>query len=328
MKLLVINNLKSGYGEGAVYDFIRSFVRDGDEVCMRSTDGSTDVATMLDDAASFDAVVASGGDGTVAAVSYELAGSGVPILPFPAGTANLLALNLASPNEPHALAKLVRAGLTLDFDLGEIEIDGNSFGFVIMAGAGYDAAIMRDAKPHKRVWGPMAYFSAALANPTPQKSKFHMVLDGRQVESEGLGILLVNFAKIQFDLAVTHDNEPRDGVMGVVVLKGQSAFDLIPALIAATLDRDGAHPDRTDSLEIYYAKEVQVEADPPMDTQFDGEITGLTTPFRARVLPKATRYYVSEEGYELFAGDAAALKEEGEGANPGTAASGKASPSA
>ena len=104
MKLLVINNLKSGYGEGAVYDFIRSFASDGDEVCMRSTDGSTEVATMLYDADRFDAVVASGGDGTVAAVSYALAGSGIPVLPFPAGTANLLALNLQYPNEPHALA--------------------------------------------------------------------------------------------------------------------------------------------------------------------------------------------------------------------------------
>ena len=32
VKLLVINNLASGFGEGAVYDFIRSFARDGDEV--------------------------------------------------------------------------------------------------------------------------------------------------------------------------------------------------------------------------------------------------------------------------------------------------------
>ena len=292
MKLLVINNLNSGYGEGAVYDFIRSFVGDGDEVCMRSTDGSTEVATMLDDATSFDAVVASGGDGTVAAVSYALAGSGIPVLPFPAGTANLLALNLQSPNEPHALAKMIRAGLMLDFDLGEIEAAGRSFGFVIMAGAGYDAAIMRDAKPHKRVWGP-----------TPQVSKFHMVLDGEPIESEGLGILLVNFAKIQFDLAVTHDNLPRDGALGVVVLKGKSAFDLIPALISTVLDRDGMHPDRTDSLEIYTAREVSVIADPPMEVQFDGETTGLTTPFTARVLPGAARYYVSEEGYEQFSGE-------------------------
>lgn len=303
MKLLVINNINSGYGEGAVYDFIRSFVHDGDEVCLRSTDGSTDVTTMLDDASDFDAVIASGGDGTVAAVSYVLANSGIPILPFPAGTANLLALNLQSPNEPHALAKMVRADLKLDFDLGEVEVDGKSFGFVIMAGAGYDAAIMRDAKPHKRVWGPMAYFSAAIANATPQVSEFHMVLDGKPVESEGLGILLVNFAKIQFDLAVTHENLPRDGELGVVVLKGKSAFDLIPALISTVLDRDGMHPDRTDSLEIYTAREMSVIADPPMEVQFDGETTGLTTPFRARVLPGAVRYYVSEEGYEQFSGD-------------------------
>ena len=110
MKLLVINNLSSGFGEGAVYDFVRSFMQDGDEACLRSTDGTTGVSTLLDDAASFDAVIASGGDGTVATVSYMLADSGIPVLPFPAGTANLLALNLASPMEPHALAKMVREG--------------------------------------------------------------------------------------------------------------------------------------------------------------------------------------------------------------------------
>ena len=69
MKLLVINNLSSGFGEGAVYDFVRSFAQDGDEVVLRSTDGTTEVSSLLADASSFDAVVASGGDGTVATVS-------------------------------------------------------------------------------------------------------------------------------------------------------------------------------------------------------------------------------------------------------------------
>ena len=34
MKLLVINNLASGYGEGAIYDFMRSFAADGDDICL------------------------------------------------------------------------------------------------------------------------------------------------------------------------------------------------------------------------------------------------------------------------------------------------------
>ena len=156
MKLLVINNLSSGFGEGAVYDFVRSFMQDGDEACLRSTDGTTGVSTLLDDAASFDAVIASGGDGTVATVSYMLADSGIPVLPFPAGTANLLALNLASPMEPHALAKMVREGRTLDFDLGEIEVEGRKFGFGIMAGGGHDAASLHGAQAGKRPVGAPA----------------------------------------------------------------------------------------------------------------------------------------------------------------------------
>ena len=301
MKLLVINNLASGFGEGSVYDFIRSLARDGDEVCVRSTDGTTDVRDLLGDAEAFDAVVASGGDGTVATVSYRLANTGVPILPFPAGTANLLAANLASPMEPHALAKLVREERTLDFDLGEIEVDGQRFGFGIMAGAGYDAAIMHGAAPAKRLLGPMAYFSAALANPLPQTSKFKLDLDGEHVESEGLGILLVNFSKIQFDITVTHENEPRDGVFDVVVLKAQNAFELIPALLAGLLDRGGDFPERTGSLEIHRAREVRVEADPPMEVQYDGEATNLTTPFTAHIMRRAARFFVSEEGWSLFA---------------------------
>ena len=301
MKLLVINNLASGFGEGSVYDFIRSFARDGDEVCVRSTDGTTDVRDLLGDAEAFDAVVASGGDGTVATVSYRLANTGVPILPFPAGTANLLAANLASPMEPHALAKLVREERTLDFDLGEIEVDGHRFGFGIRAGAGYDAAIMHGAAPAKRLLGPMAYFSAALANPLPQTSRFKLDLDGEHVESEGLGILLVNFSKIQFDITVTHGNEPRDGVFDVVVLKAQNAFELIPALLAGLLDRGGDFPDRTGSLEIHRAREVRVEADPPMEVQYDGEATNLTTPFTAHIMRRAARFFVSEEGWDLFA---------------------------
>ena len=171
MKLLVINNLSSGLRDGSVYDFLRSFTEDGDEICLRATNGDTPLEDLLHDAASFDAVVASGGDGTVASVCSVLADTGIPILPFPAGTANLLAENVLSPMEPHGLAKLLREGRTLDFDLGVIEAGGERHGFNLVAGAGYDATIMREAQPNKHLLGPMAYFSAAITNAMPQKAK-------------------------------------------------------------------------------------------------------------------------------------------------------------
>lgn len=301
MKLLVINNLTSGYGEGAVYDFVRLVARDGDEVCLRSTDGTTDICALMTDATKFDAVVASGGDGTVATVCHQLANTGIPVLPFPAGTANLLALNLMSPNEPHALAKILRHGTTLDFDLGEVEIEGKKFGFSLMAGGGYDATIMEKAKPHKRLLGPLAYFSAAATNIAPRTSKLTITLDGeRTVETEGLCVLAINFSKIQFDISVTHGNHPRDGRLDIAILKGQTALDLIPAVWAAFLDRGGEFPGRTDSVEFHSCTEAHVVADPPMEVQYDGEAIRLTTPFTVRVLPGAARIIVSDEGYKMF----------------------------
>ena len=305
MKLLVLNNLASGYGEGAIYDFVRSFAADGDEVCLRSTDGATELESLITDARDFDAVIASGGDGTVTATAYSLAGTGIPVMPFPAGTANLLALNLAAPNEPHALAKMLRAGTTLDFDMAEIEFHAEGGkpvkkGFGIMAGAGYDAAIMKGAQPSKRLLGPMAYFSAALANPLPPTSKITLTLDGETIEEEGLGILIVNFSKIQFDISVTNKNSPRDGMLDIVVLKAENAFGLLPALFARAIDHEGNFKDSPETIETFQAREVVVEADPPMQIQYDGEVAKATTPFAARILPGAARFVVSEECVELF----------------------------
>ncbi len=306
MKLLIVNNLVSGYGEGAIYDYIRAFAADGDEVVIRSTDGSTDLRRFLADAEEFDAVIASGGDGTVAAVTYLLADTGIPVLPFPAGTANLLAMNLASPAEPHALAKLTREGEIMDFDLGEIELaSGERFGFSIMAGAGYDALIMQGAKPAKRLLGPMAYFTSALTNPLPQFSRFTIDIDGEVIESEGVGVLIVNFSKIQFDLPVVHQNLPRDGVFDVAVLHTRDAFGLIPALLASMLDRSGDFPDRTDALELHRGRTISVSADPPLPVQYDGEVTALTTPFTVRMMPEAARFIVSEECVKLYGNDGA-----------------------
>ena len=300
VKLLIVNNTSSGYGDGAIFDFIRMVASDGDEHCIRYTDGTTEIATMLSDAGRFDAVVAAGGDGTISAVSYALANTGIPILPFPAGTGNLLAENLRAPYEPHALAKMTRELNTLDFDLGEIEVAGERHGFGIMAGAGYDAAIMHDAQPAKKTLGAIAYFQAALTNVTPPVSHITLTIDGKTIETEGLGILLVNFPRIQFEIPLTHGTDARDGSFDIAILKAENAFGLIPALIAGILDRDGNNPDRTDSVEIHRGRVVEAHADPPLQIQYDGEVPGLKTPFRARILDKAARFILSDAAMREF----------------------------
>ena len=54
MKLLIINNLNSGYGEGSVYDFMRAFARENDELVVRNVIHTTDMIRHLRDADQFD----------------------------------------------------------------------------------------------------------------------------------------------------------------------------------------------------------------------------------------------------------------------------------
>ena len=301
MKVLVIHNLRSGLRNGAIYDFIRMYAEDGDSCTVRTLGASTPLSSLLYDAADYDFVVASGGDGTISSVSYELRDSDIPILPFPSGTANLLAMNLFEPNEPHALCKVVDEALTLDFDLGELKTDsGQIRGFSMMAGCGYDELIMRTATQHKRILGDVAYFEAAFSNPTPQVSNFTLTIDGETISSTGIGVIVANFTKIQFDLMVSDENLPRDGLLDVVILKTENAFQLIPTVMAKVFDHSGALAKKIGALELYRGKEIRIDADPAMLVQYDGEPSKMSTPLTVRCLPHAARFIVSQECLKHF----------------------------
>ena len=300
VKVLVIHNIGSGHGAGAIYDFIRSYAEDGDTITLRTFNGHTPFATLLEDARDYDFVVASGGDGTIAAVTYELRYSDIPILPFPSGTANLLAMNLSSPNEPHALCKVADQGQTMYFDLGEIETPEASIGFTIMAGCGYDEIIMRLATQHKQVLGPVAYFHAAFTNPTPPHSQFMLNIDGQRIESDGIAVVFTNFSRIQFDLMVSDMNLPQDGLIDVVIVKTKTALELLPTLVAKAVDHSGNLVKKIGSLEVYRGREITIEATPEMYMEYDGEPTRLHTPFTVRCLPRAARYIVSDDCIRYF----------------------------
>lgn len=300
MKILILHNQSSGYGGGAIYDFLRSISSPENDITLRCFDKDNPRDEKLDDAAEFDAIVASGGDGTIARVGYQLRNTGIPILPFPSGTSNALATNLFSPDEPHALAKTLLAMKTMDFDMGEIDFGGQRHGFFLVAGCGYDATIMKAAEANKQLLGPMAYFQAAFTNPNPQKSHFTLMVDGQMKECDGLSVMLANFSKMQYDIALTHENLPRDGKLDLIILKGENAFGLIPPFMATLLDRNGGYPARGDMVEIHRCEQVSVKAEPPLRVQFDGEPSDEFTPFEARLLPLATRFIVSEACLEHY----------------------------
>ncbi len=308
MRVLVIINLRSGQGDAGLYDYVRTLGRNGASICLRFLGKDTRMADLLHDAASYDCIVAAGGDGTVSSVCYAARETGVPVLVYPAGTANLLAQNLKMPFDPIRLAKITLECATIDADIGELSclgadgscvspggddnFRGPKTGFVVMAGAGFDATIMEGAQPLKQSIGAAAYLVSAVQNLTPTIAKFKLTLDGRTIETEGMAVLLANFTRLQFDLSFTKDSSPSDGLLEVIVLRSKNVAELIPAVWAAILDRVMDHPDRSKSIEIHTASEITIESDPPLSLQYDGEVIEATTPLHVRVLPGAARLVV------------------------------------
>ena len=83
------------------------------------------------------ALVAAGGDGTVAELVNRTA-VGLPITVFPLGTANLLAgyLNIYAKFQP--FARMLRRGATVRLDAGQ----ANGRIFLLMVGCGFDAEVV------------------------------------------------------------------------------------------------------------------------------------------------------------------------------------------
>ncbi len=294
MRVLVIDNPRSGSGGDArLYEFVRTLAISGAEVDVRPFTGEAPIAGVLRDAASFDRVVAGGGDGTSAAVAYALRDTGVPMLAYPAGTANLLSANLSLPSDPVALARLTIEGATRTTDLGELRVgDGHEpVGFVNMAGAGFDADVMEGAAANKASLGVGAYFLSVMGNLMPTVADFRIMLDGELLATDGIAVIVINFARIQFDLTLTNVSDATDGLLEVAVIRTRNVAGLIPAVWQAMLDRIVDLPQR-EGLEIHQAREISVESEPPLPLQFDGEVAGVMTPFSARVLPGAATFLV------------------------------------
>jgi diacylglycerol kinase family enzyme len=299
VNVLIVSNRSAGQGESGLFSFVRELMRRKCEITIRSLSEDSPLDLLLRDAASFDRVVAAGGDGTASSVAWELRDTGVPIVVFPAGTGNLIALNLRMPLSPADIADVVVSGVPMLTDLGAITSttpDGQkrTRGFVTAAGAGFDAAIMDGAQDLKPLLGFGAYFVSALQIVSPTVATFRLDLDGEQIETDGIAVVLVNFAKMLFDLTLTHDSSAHDGELEVVVIRTKSVAGLLPAVWAAVLDRIGDHPGRSAGLEIHRAKDVSVAADPPLSLQHDGDLMGARTPFEGRVHPDAATFVVPE----------------------------------
>ncbi|QWV94144.1 YegS/Rv2252/BmrU family lipid kinase [Geomonas oryzisoli] len=107
-------------------------------------------------------IVVAGGDGTINGVLNGLVPGAATLGVVPLGTSNVLARELEIHSVDDALDRLAR-GETRPISVGEIVCGGERRRFVLMAGVGFDGAVVRDVRlSEKRALGKGAYVLSAL----------------------------------------------------------------------------------------------------------------------------------------------------------------------
>lgn len=233
------------------------------------------------------AVCAVGGDGTLAEVATGLAGSKVPMALIPRGTGNQVARNLLIPEDLEAAVKVAVKGVVRPMDLGRI----GDRTFALVAGAGFDAAVMTAAtRPMKERWGFAAYVFAAMKEAlAAQPVRFRITADDEPpIEVDAVTVLIAVMGElfavfmpgISVPLAPAPTDSWHDGLLEVLIVAPRGVQD-VPGIVWRAATGRFAGDER---LVHFQARTVTIESDPPIAMQIDGDPAGKT-PLTATTFP-------------------------------------------
>jgi YegS/Rv2252/BmrU family lipid kinase len=234
-----------------------------------------------------DVVFVCGGDGTVMAAVTALSGCGIPMALLPAGTGNLLARNLGLPlGDMEAALRIGVSGRTTEIDVGVVE--GRKF--AVMAGLGFDAAMVRDAPEGlKRTVGWPAYVVSGGKHLRGRGIPVSITVDdGEPMHRRVRTVVVGNVGKLTVGIPLLPDARPDDGYLDVVVISPRHIVDW--ARVAGRVLRRTDVPDRR--MERFRARRVLIEARRPEPRQLDGDVIEDSRTMDISIEPKALKVRV------------------------------------
>ncbi len=234
-------------------------------------------------AASVDVFMSVGGDGTLSETANGVidSGSSTPIAIVPAGTANVLAKELALPKDLGDQVMLAVEGRVLRLDMGCI---GGRY-FAMCVGAGLDAAVVA-AVSRKRSGRGLSMWHYVV--PTVREARryrhplLRVRLDGAMVDASATFVVVGNIGSYGGVFRLFRDASPRDGLLDVCCFHGKRLTDFMRYAWVAWRD---TLSDLGDVI-FFRGKRITLEADEDVPVQIDGD-PGGKLPLTLTVLPMA-----------------------------------------
>lgn len=249
-----------------------------------------------------------GGDGTVRAVAAGVVGTETPLGLLPGGTGNLLARNLDLPVD--SLDRALRVALTGQnkrVDVGWLTLDRSAQParperreqpdqpdqpdrpeqhlFLVMAGLGFDAAIMAGAPERlKSRVGAAAYLFSGLRNLAGPQFKVRVKFDDEiEFSRRTRTVVIGNCGRMLGGLVLMPQARLDDGLLDAVLLspRGVVGWTAVAGWVISRRHTGHGMVDR------HTGREIRVHADRPEEIQIDGDPMGAARAVTARVDPLA-----------------------------------------
>jgi len=233
-------------------------------------------------------VIVAGGDGTINEAIQGLAGTKARLAIIPRGTANVLAHELGLPLNDEQAVKIVAQGKSRQIYLGVAiyETTNERRHFVLMAGIGLDASVVRRVQPNlKKRIGKGAFWISGLShladwNPRP----FILEINGQEYTSTFAAI--GKAAKYGGDLAITPGARLDQPEFEICIIETRSRLRYLRLLSHAM--RNGM-PRNAPEVQFVNAVTVKALGDAPV--QIDGELIGHL-PMRFEIAPHSLQVIV------------------------------------
>jgi YegS/Rv2252/BmrU family lipid kinase len=264
----------------------------GHRVTLRATTGPRTAAAIARECiqSGADLILAAGGDGTINEVMNGMVHSNVPLGILPAGTANVLAVELGAGTRMAKVASQLSNYMPVRIAVGEFENTSEKRHFILMAGVGLDAMIVYDLDTNlKSALGKIAYWVAGFGQLGKKLPEFDVRIDGHQVRcSFALASRVRNYGG---DLWIARNACLFSDNFEIVLFEGTDTLPYLRYLVSILTNRllgtRGVTVTRAQQIELSCAD------DPRIYVQLDGEHVGLL-PARLTLLPKALTLLVPE----------------------------------
>lgn len=239
-----------------------------------------------------EAIIASGGDGTLSAVAAALMKTDIPLGIISRGTANAFANALDLPTTIPEACEAILAGNTKVVDMAWC----NGLPMVLLAGIGFEAETVNLAdRTAKNRLGMLAYVIAGIQQlRNLQQFEVEIELEDKIITVSAAAIAIANAAPATSILAqggseVVFD----DGLLDLTIVAPATPLIAIATafdLLSSTLRGEASQRDDVGFLR---SKKFKVTTNPPQQVVVDGEAIG-TTPVEVECIPKGLTVYAPQ----------------------------------